>query len=79
MNFKLLLPLFLFSLVHAQPLDTVDEVDVCEEHNENFDIFISCLQTNNFDYNVCRNFYNEIDWNEWTANNCYFTLHLPRH
>lgn len=82
MNFKLLLPLLFFSFVHAvdkQSLDTVDTVDVCEEHNEKFDLFISCLKINNYDYNVCRNFYNELDWEEWTVNNCYFTLHLPRH
>jgi hypothetical protein len=85
MNFKLLLPLLFFSFVHSadkqslDTVDTVDTVDVCEEHNEKFDLFISCLKINNYDYNVCRNFYNELDWEEWTVNNCYFTLHLPRH
>jgi len=76
MNLKLFLPFLLFTFV--QSAEEASVVDPCKEHNENFDLFITCLRSNDYDYNVCREFYNDLDWHEWTANECYFTLHLPR-
>lgn len=76
MNLKLFLPFFLFGVVYGNR--NLHNKDICEEHNENFDLFISCLKLNNYDYNLCEKVYNNLDWEEWTVNNCYFTLHLPR-
>lgn len=73
MNLKLWLPFLLVRLVKS-----VEEVSVCDEHNENFDLFMTCLRTNDYNYNVCREFYHDVDWEEWTANECYYTLKIPR-
>jgi hypothetical protein len=80
MNLKLFLSFLMFGVVQSRGgLRLLEEEhSVCEEHNEKFDLFLSCLKMNNYDYNVCREFYKDMDWQEWTANECYFTLHLPR-
>ena len=80
MNLKLIAPFLLFGLVtgHSSTTSLEEESTPCEEHNEKFDLFLACLTTNDFDYNVCRYFYEDMDWEEWTANNCYATLHIPR-
>ena len=80
MNLKLLLPfLFFGTVVGYLPTRSLEEENVlCEEHNEKFDLFITCLKINDYNYNICRDFYKDMDWEEWTSNNCYLTLHLPR-
>jgi hypothetical protein len=80
MNLKLFLPFLFFGTVVGNPyIQTLEEEDsLCEEHNEKFDLFLSCLKMNDYDYNICKDFYKDMDWEEWTVNNCYLTLHLPR-
>ena len=83
---KFILPFFLFSTVIAknsrslQESSTTNEVidDTCNVHNDNFELFVQCLKDNNNEYTTCKKLFEEIDWEEWLYNDCYYVLKLPR-
>ena len=52
--------------------------DTCSVHNDNFQIFVQCLKENNNEYSICKKLFEEIDWEEWLYNDCYYVLKLPR-
>lgn len=70
---KFILPLFLISTIMVN-----GQENNCNVHNDNFEIFVKCLNENDNNYNVCKNFFEEIDWEEWVSNDCYYVLKLPR-
>ena len=84
---KFILPFFLLSTVMAKNSRTLQENtittelndDTCNTHNDKFEIFVKCLKDNNNEYNTCKNLFEEIDWEEWLYNDCYYVLKLPRY
>ena len=83
---KFILPFFLLSTVMAKNSRTLQENtiaaelndDNCTVHNDNFEIFVQCLKENNNEYSICKKLFEEIDWEEWLHNDCYYVLKLPR-
>jgi len=83
---KFILRFFLFSTVMAKNSRTLQENtitaelndDTCSVHNDNFQIFVQCLKENNNEYSICKKLFEEIDWEEWLYNDCYYVLKLPR-
>lgn len=50
----------------------------CDEMKDSFNIFSSCMKENDYDYEYCQDHLDNIKWEFWVENECYYTLTLPR-
>lgn len=50
----------------------------CDEIKNSFTIFSSCMKKNDYNCEFCRDHLQNIEWDYWVENNCFYTLDIPR-